>query len=180
VNPSIQLRFEGGLLRVLTPADIHPMYISGLNDPQVNRYLDVVKRIPQTLESVCEFVRSNLEAQNGLLLGIWLDGETQHCGTLRIHGIDSYHRTAYVGICLFDRSVWGKRIGTKAIHAATEWALKNLDLRWMEAGAFEQNIASQKAFLAAGYDWVFDIREKLLLEGNAATVKVFAARRSKD
>jgi hypothetical protein len=44
VNPSIQLRFEGGLLRVLTPADIHPMYISGLNDPQVNRYLDVVKK----------------------------------------------------------------------------------------------------------------------------------------
>ena len=49
-------------------------------------------------------------------------------------------------------------------------------LRWIEAGAYEQNIASQRAFLSAGYVWVYDVPEKYLLDGVPVTVKFYAAR----
>jgi hypothetical protein len=36
--------------------------------------------------------------------------------------------------------------------------------------------ASQKAFLAAGYEWIYDVQDKYILEGSPTTVKVFDAR----
>jgi RimJ/RimL family protein N-acetyltransferase len=164
----------------LLPGDVHEGYVAGLNDPEVNRYLDGVRRTLQTAESVTYFVQANLSSTNGVLWGIWESGSQKHCGTVRLHSIDSYHKTAQIGVCIFDKLAWGKRIGSKAIAAVTEWGLHDFGLRWIEAGAYKQNVSSQKAFLAAGYEWVFDIPGKYLFEGEPANVKVFAARNAKN
>lgn len=176
LSPEIVLEFAGGSLRPLTTEDVHPGYVSGLNDPEVNRYLDGVKRSAQTDQSVIEFVRHNQQAADAVLFGIWQTGAKLHCGTVRLHGIEQWHKTAHIGICLFDRAAWGIRLGSKAVEVATRWALERLGLRWIEAGAYYENIASQKTFLAAGYDWIYDVPDKYLFEGKPAVVKVFAAR----
>jgi ribosomal-protein-alanine N-acetyltransferase len=176
LNPEIVLDFSGGYLRPLRLEDLHPGYVAGLNDPEVNRYLDGVNRVPQTEPSVAEFVKQNQQSENAVLFGVWLIGAQHHCGTVRLHGIESHHRTAHIGICLFDKSVWGKKLGSKAIEAVTRWALDKLKLRWIEAGAYSENIASQKAFLAAGYEWIYDIPDKYIFEEKPSTVKVYAAR----
>lgn len=176
MSPEFLLEFEGVYLRPLKPEDVHPGYVSGLNDPDVNRYLDGVKRTKQTEQSVVEFVRHNQQSVNAFLFGVWQDGDARHCGTVRLHGIDQYHKTAHIGICMFDKSVWGKRLGSKAIMAVTRWAFDTLGLRWVEAGAYLENVASQKTFLAAGYEWIYDVPGKYILEGKPAMVKVFAAR----
>lgn len=176
MNFEIELRFSGGYLRVLKPDDVHYGYVSGLNDPEVNRYLDGVRRVTQTEHSVVEFVQNDLMASNAVLFGIWLEGGEQHCGTIRLHSIENYHKTAYIGACLFQKEAWGKRLGSKSIDAVTRWAFDTLDLRWIEAAAYKQNLASQKAFLAAGYEWIYDISDKYLLNGIPTEVKVFASR----
>ena len=158
--------------------DIHPGYVAGLNDPEVNRYLVGVKQAIQTRQTVVDFVMHNQQASNAVLFGIWLIGGERHCGTVRLHGIEHYHKTAHIGVCLFDKSTWGKRVGSKSIKAATKWAFDTLGLRWIEAGAYSENIASQKTFLAAGYECVYDISDKYILEGKPAKVRVFAARSS--
>lgn len=178
MTPDNPLRFSGGWLRPLNLDDVHPGYVAGLNDPDVNRYLDEVKRSTQTLKSVSDFVRSNSDSPNCILWGIWLEGSKFHCGTVRLHGIDTHHGIALIGVCLFDKAVWGKRIGSKAISAVTKWALNRLKLRWIEAGAYDENLSSQKAFLAAGYDWICDIPGKHLFEGKPTVVKIFVARRN--
>jgi ribosomal-protein-alanine N-acetyltransferase len=176
MNPEVILKFEGGYLRPLKAEDAHAAYVSGLNDLDVNRYLDGVKQTKQTMQSVVDFVVANEASTNSVLWGIWQDNSSNHCGTVRLHGIEYHHKTAHIGVCLFDKSVWGQHLGKKAISAVTRWALDELGLRWVEAGAYQDNIASQKAFLSAGYSWVFDIPGKYILEGKATTVKVFAAR----
>lgn len=173
------LKFEGGYLRPLKIEDVHTGYISGLNDPEVNRYLDGVNRVTQTRESVTDFIKHNNQSTNALLFGIWQEGAANHCGTLRLHGIENYHNTAHIGICLFDKSAWEKKLGSKAIITVTRWAFDTLGLRWVEAGAYLENIASQKTFLAAGYDWIYDVPGKYIFEGNPATVKVFVARNTR-
>ena len=178
VTPEIVLEFTGGYLRPLKLEDAHPGYVSGLNDPEVNRYMEAPKRAVQTEQSVAEFVRHNQQSDSGVLFGIWLNGVHHHCGTTRLHGIDFYHKTAHIGICLFDKSVWGKKLGYKAAEAVTRWAFASLKLRWVEAGANAENIASQKTFLAAGYEWIYDIPGKYILEGKPTTVKVYVARNS--
>ena len=176
MSPEGVLEFEGGYLRPLKLEDVHAGYVSGLNDPGVNRYLDGVKHATQTEQSVVDFVMHNLQSANAVLFGIWLTGDANHCGTVRLHGIEHYHKTAHIGICLFDKLAWGKKLGSKAIMTVTRWAFDALGLRWVEAGAYSENIASQKTFLAAGYEWIYDIQDKYLLEGSPATVRVFVAR----
>lgn len=176
MNPDVTLIFNGGYLRPLTAADVYEGYVSGLNDPAVNRYLDHVKYTRQTRQSVCDFIDANVASDDAVLWGIWQEGAPHPCGTVRLHGIEYRHGTAHIGICIFDKRVWGQRLGSKAIAKVTRWALDVLHLRWVEAGAYAANIASQKAFLVAGYEWVFDIPGKYVLEGEPTTVKVFAAR----
>lgn len=179
MSPDTVLSFLDGHLRVLKPDDVHPGYVSGLNDPEVNRYLDGVKRSEQTAPSVIEFVRFNLESADSLLWGIWQTNADHHCGTIRLHGIEPFHKTAHIGVCLFEKSAWGKHLGSRAINAVTQWALDSLGLRWVEAAAYVDNIASQRAFLAAGYCWIYDVPGKFVLEGLPTTAKVYVARNAK-
>jgi ribosomal-protein-alanine N-acetyltransferase len=176
MSPDVVLNFEGGYLRPLTTADVHAAYVSGLNDPDVNRYLDGVKHTVQTTQTVTDFVAASEASSNSVLWGIWQENARNHCGTVRLHGIEYHHKTAHLGVCLFDKTAWRQQLGKKAISAVTQWAINTLDLRWVEAGAYLDNIASQRTFLSAGYSWVFDIPGKYVLEGKPTTVKVFAAR----
>ncbi len=178
MSPNVVLPIDGGFLRPLIEADVHQGYVDGLNDPQVNRYLDSVKASVQTAESVRGFGTAGRFAFSFFLVGVWEAGPAWHRGTVRLHSIEHRHGTAHIGACIFDRSCWGLGVGSASVRAATDWALSSLGLRWIEAGVFEANIASQRVFLSAGYAWMFDIREKYLLEDQPATVKVYARRAS--
>lgn len=179
MNPAVSLPVDGGFLRPLIEPDVHQAYVDGLNDPHVNRFLDGVKSSLQTIQSASDFVAADRASPSSVLWGVWVDGHANHVGTVRLHGIEHRHGTAHIGVCIFDRQYWGRGLGSAAIGAVTRWALDSLELRWIEACAYEANVASQRAFLSAGYAWVFDIPGKYLLEGEPTTVKVFAARRQK-
>lgn len=175
MSPELVLKFDGGFLRALKPADVHAGYVAGLNDPEVNRFLEL-KYSKQTPESVAQFVSNDQQSPGAVLWGIWQDAYPDHVGTVRIHGVEYRHRTAHIGVCLFDKRVWGRGLGKKAIATATRWALDELGMRWVEAGVYAGNLSSTKAFLSAGYSWVYDIPDKYLLDDQPATVKIFAVR----
>jgi len=177
MSPEIVLSFNGGHLRPLKTKDIHDGYISGLNDREVNRYLEV-RHTVQTEQSVFKFVQDNQQANDAVLFGIWRDGAQSHCGTLRLHGIEQSTGRAHIGVCIFDKSAWGHRIGSKAIASVTKWAISHLNMRDIEAGAYAENIASQKAFLCAGYEWRCDIPGKFVYEGKPTVVKIYVARKA--
>lgn len=178
LDENLRIKFEGGCLRQLFPSDVHSTYVDGLNDIEVNKYLVSVRQNHQIFKGVTEFVQSDLSSKNSILFGIWADGMTEHCGTIRLHGIEDVHKTAHIGICLFDKTVWGNKIGVKSLTVVTQWVFETLKIRWVEAGIYAENIASEKAFLSAGYKWIYDIPDKYLFEGSPAKVKIFAARNS--
>lgn len=170
------LVFDGGYLRTLKPEDVHSGYVSGLNDHAVNKYLDGVKRTEQTTRGVVEFIRNNREATDSVLWGIWESDSNVNCGSIRLHAIDHFHKTAVIGICLFNKSSWGKGLGSKTIRTVTQWAQNSIGLRWIEAGVYADNIASQKTFLSAGYELAYEISGKYLLEDRSAVVKMYVAK----
>lgn len=176
MSPEAVLEFDGGYVGPLRPEDVHPAYIAGLNDTEVNRYLVGVKYTTQTQENVVDFVKSNIDSASSVLFGIWEGKNPRHCGTIRLHGIENFHRTAHIGVCLFDKSAWGKHLGLKAITCVTQWSFETLKLRWVEAGIYDGNIASQKTFVTAGYQWVYDVADKYIFEASPTLVKVYAAR----
>lgn len=174
-NRKIELHFDNVSLRTLAPNDVHQKYIDGLNDHHTNKYLVGVRNNHQTKEIIEKYVQQNLDSDYDILFGVWIDGYDEFCGTVRLHSIEYVHRTAHIGVCLFDSNVRGRGIGKNAIKAATEWALRSLRLRWIEAGIYEENIVSCKAFESAGYEKMFSIKNKYLYEDKPATVEIYAA-----
>lgn len=178
MNLELILHFTGGYLRPLMVEDIHEKYISGLNDPEVNRYLEV-RHEHQSEQSVARFIQSNQQASDAVLFGIWFRDQNHHCGTLRLHGINATKEFARIGICIFNKQAWGKRLGTNAIFTATNWAFEGLGINCIEARAYYENVASQRAFLSSGYRWVQDIEVQVNLQ-DKRIVKSYLAQRNLD
>lgn len=175
-SDGLVLKFRGGVVRPLRVEDVHPGYVTGLNDPVVNRFLVNVRQRVQTMETVTEFVRRNRESDTAILFGVWETAVGEHCGTVRLYDIEYTNRTAYIGICLFDKRVWGRGLAVNVLTVITGWAFDELGLRWVEAGMYAENLASERAFRAAGYAWAYDVADKYLLNGKPAPVKFYAAR----
>lgn len=176
MNPKIRLEFDGGYLQPLCTEDVNDRYLEGINDPEVNQFLVGVKIKHQNRETLEKFISENENSSNSVLFGIWIDGQQDFSGTVRVHNIEYVFRTAHIGICLFDKTAWGYGVGHKAIFTVTKWCHKSLELRWVEAGTYDENIASKSCFLKAGYEWVADIKDKYLLDGRNATINIYAAK----
>lgn len=150
--PTSLIDIPGGFIRPLHESDVTDDYVCGLNDTEVNRYLEV-RHITQTYTTVTNFVRLNRRAKDMVLWGIWLERESQArlVGTLRLHGVDFKKNLGYLGICLFDKSTWGKGLGVLAITKVTACIFETTQLETIQVSVDSQNTASQKAFLKAGY-----------------------------
>jgi RimJ/RimL family protein N-acetyltransferase len=139
-------------LRPLTIADTTDEYVDGLNNSKVNRFLVEAKRQKHNRESVYSFIEANQSDPNALLLGIFIKNHPQpFIGTIRISGISDYHFCGNIGICFFRVAIWGRGYGGEAIEAAKRMAFQKMGLRYLEAGVYQQNIGSIKAFRNGGF-----------------------------
>lgn len=154
MSPEITLYIRSGFLRPMHETDVTNDYVLGLNDQQVNRYLEV-RHYPQTYESVLSFVRKNKNSSDMILWGIWYGNQTKEnlVGTIRLHRGYAVRSLWNIGICLFAKTVWGKGIGSQTISRITEWALNNQDIHCLQAGVHLENIGSQQAFVRARYQF---------------------------
>ena len=151
--PETLITIAGGCIKQLKLEDISEVYVDGLNDPVVNQFLSI-KDTEQTLETVSEFVQLNEEAVDGVLWGIWMNDPNRLVGSVRLHGIVSNTGFCHIGICVFDRSAWGRGIASSSITAVTNWAFHCLNLKKIQAGVDPKNIPSRRTFLKAGFQHV--------------------------
>lgn len=149
----------------------------GLNDPTVNTFLEVRHHV-QTHATVTRFVQSNSDATDMILWGIWanVDEIKSLVGTVRLHRINEITQCCDIGICLFQKRIWGKGIGTAAIRATTNWALEELAVDAIYAGIYASNIPSQRAFAAAGYVWSHDT-SSTIDRADPIIARVYVARK---
>ena len=173
LKQGLRIEFPGGYLRPLAPPDVYPAYVDGLNDPDVNRFLVHVRKVRQTTDMVTQYVEQNLHAADAVLFGIWMNGEDDHCGTVRLHDLDPGHAPAHIGICIFERRKWGAGVGASAIRAVSTWACRFLGLTAIEAGVYADNLGSQRAFLSAGYVWRNNVADPFEPGDSTATVRVY-------
>ncbi len=173
LKQGLRIDFPAGYLRPLAPADVHPGYVDGLNDPEVNRFLVHVRKVRQTADMVTQYVEQNFRATEAVLFGIWMTGDERHCGTVRLHDLEPGRGPAHIGICIFERRKWRAGVGAAAIRAVSTWAYGFLGLTAIEAGVYADNLGSQRAFLSAGYVWRKDVPDPFEPGDTAVTVRVY-------
>lgn len=138
------------MFRALTPDDVSARYVEWLNDPEINRYLEVRFK-PQTIATCKQFVEStNVDSAN-YLFGIFNKTNNSHIGNIKLWIFDKNHCSAELGVVIGEKEYWGKGYATEAIKSITQWGFSSTGLKRIEAGCYDSNMGSLRAFLKAGY-----------------------------
>ena len=138
-------------LRRLVPDDVTHEYVSWLNNPAVNQYLEC-RYVVHTIDSVRQYVDYLArEDSDEIMYGIFINSDHRHVGNIKIGPINQKHRHAAVGLLIGDPYYWGKGIATRAIKLVTDILAPRLCIRNLYAGCYSNNIGSYKAFIKAGW-----------------------------
>lgn len=151
-------------LRRLFDADVNERYVSWLNDPEINRYLEV-RNLLNTIESCKEFVESANADPSSHLFGIFDKKNDQHIGNAKLGFINSHYRRGELSLFIGDKKYWGRGVGLQVVNGITEFGFKQLGLHRVAAGCYANNQASLRVFLKAGYTVEGFMREHFLSDG---------------
>lgn len=151
-------------LFLLRPEDVGDAYVSWLNSPTVNRFLET-RFTTHSLESIRDFVAAALASPDVLFLGIRSESLGRHVGNIKLGPINRPHQTADIGILVGDPAAWGRGIATAAIELLVEIARDELQLRKLTAGCYASNVGSRRAFEKAGFSFEGTRPAQFLLDG---------------
>ena len=135
-------------LRPLTLADESENYLSWLNTPETNKYLETRR---STMEELREYLTARVDSPNVYFAGVF-DTETgQHIGNVKLEPIDWKKKSAVFGILIGNQAYRGKGIGTEATKLIVKHAFENLGLLEIELGVIGENLAGCRAYEKAGF-----------------------------
>jgi len=147
-------------LRTLSAADVTPRYVAWVNDPAINRYLEV-RWQPQTPESVGAFVASHNNVAS-FLFGIFTPDAT-HIGNFSLT-TEPQHRRGLVGVMIGDKDYWGAGVVLETRAAILDFCFDSLHLEKVSAGCYASNRAAIYNFRRQA--WQLDgVRKRHAVDG---------------
>jgi len=151
-------------LRNLLKEDVSEKYVSWLNDPDVNKYLEV-RQSEQTIESCIKFIQNCNDDPCSNLFGIFEKENGEHIGNAKIGFINKHYQRGQISLFIGEKIFWGKGYSTEVVKALTEHGFNRLGLHRLEAGCYEDNLASLRVFLKNGYAVEGFFRNHFLVNG---------------
>jgi ribosomal-protein-alanine N-acetyltransferase len=163
------LTTERLLLRALEPADLNATYLSWLNDPAVNRYLET-RFLPQTMEALQGYWQAHRDDSSSPWFAICLQADGRHIGNIKLGPIQWLHRRADLSLFIGDPTCWGKGYASEGIAVVRDWAFAELDLQKLNAGIYAGNLGSRRAFEKCGFSLEGTLRAEVVSRGERLDV----------
>jgi RimJ/RimL family protein N-acetyltransferase len=151
-------------LRPLTFADVTEAYWRWMNDTEVTRHLEC-RLQTHTLESLREYVSRFQNDPDNLLLAIVLKRGEHHIGNIKLGPVNWTHRFADVGLLIGAKECWDQGYATEAIRLLRRYAFEEVGLHKLQAGCYDTNPGSARAFQKAGFVKEGHRRAQYLCEG---------------
>ena len=126
------------MLRPLLEKDFNETYLGWLNDPEVNRYLEV-RFIKSTIKNTRKFVRS-FDNKDKFIFGIYTLNKKQHIGNIALY--TNNHNIAHFGYLIGEKDYWGTRAAVEAVTLLLDFAFNKLNIRKVWGGVYLNNISS--------------------------------------
>ncbi|MCI5157191.1 MAG: N-acetyltransferase [Candidatus Electrothrix sp. AUS1_2] len=149
-------------LRPLSAKDVSHKYVSWLNNREINKYLEARFKY-HTIAETKSFVEEMNRNPDIYLFGIFIN--KQHVGNVKLGPIDRNHLLANIGLLIGETDYWGKGVASEVIQAVVTFAFEELGLQKIDAGCYESNIASKKAFINAGFEVEGFLKSHVVSEG---------------
>lgn len=142
---------------------ISDRYIGWLNNPQVNRFLEV-RFVHQTRDTVLEYVRAFNSDKEKYLWMIYHTGGDEPVGTASLDQINRRHGTGIIGVMIGEPAYWGKGASAGSIQLMTEFAFNMLKLRRLMAGSYATNHGMNFTYKQLGWTLEGKLRKAYLQE----------------
>lgn len=138
---------------------ITPEYISWLNDPEVNKFLDTGRFpivasdvfAPKDEKNLMFMIIANFEIGD-------IDGKrypsknlSKYIGTCSLHKIDWINRKGEIGYMIGNKQYWGHGVGTEVVGLLTDYGFNRLNLNKLVAGVVGGNAGSIEVLERNGY-----------------------------
>ena len=146
MRKKIKLNNKRILIKNLVLKDCNLSYVKWLNDPNINKWLEVRWK-KQDIKSVKQFVKKMNKSKNNYLLGIFLKKDKKHIGNIKIGNIDYNNKSAEIGFFIGEKKYQGLGIASKSIKLVCNYCFRSLKLKYLFGQVYEKNIASQKCFI---------------------------------
>lgn len=159
-------------LYTLDSNTVSEKYISWLNQPDVNRYLEL-RFLKNDRQSTVAYVEEMSSSSENYFFGIYLSNSGTHIGNIKLGPIDFNHLSATIGIMIGDGNFWGQGYATEAIELLKEFAFKRLNLLKLNAGCYSSNVGSTKAFLKAGFSQEGLQKSQVICDGARSDVILY-------
>lgn len=157
---------------VLDPNFITEKYVDWLNQPHINRYLEL-RFFKNDRQSTASFVEGLNSSAENYFFGIYLNNSGTHIGNIKLGPIDFNHLSATIGILIGDTNFWCQGYATEAIELLKEFAFKRLNLLKLNAGCYSCNVGSAKAFLKAGFSQEGLQKSQVICDGARSDVILY-------
>lgn len=164
------------MLRQLNREDLTAEYVSWMNDPEVNQFLET-RFLPQTYESIVDYWDNHRDDTGSPWFAMVSRHNKKHIGNIKLGPINRNHQTADISLFIGDKNSWGKGYATQAIILLSEWAFSTLNLRKLKAGVYSGNYGSRRAFEKAGFDLEATLRKDVFYKGEYIDVWQFSKTR---
>jgi len=132
----------------LTVEDITDEYVSWLNDPIVNQYLEV-RHKKQTKETVSDYVSSFYKQEEKYIWGVYHD--TKMIGTTTLYSFDRVRGNVEIGMMIGDTDYWGKLASDSAYKFVLGFAFNELNMDSATGGCYDTNLGIIFTFKKMGF-----------------------------
>ena len=102
------------MLRQLNREDLTAEYVSWMNDPEVNQFLET-RFLPQTYESILNYWDNHRDDACSPWFAMVSKFNEKHIGNIKLGPINRNHQTADISLFIGDKNSWGKGYATQAI-----------------------------------------------------------------
>lgn len=158
-------------IQMITKADVNSSYISWLNDPETNKYLEVRHR-SISLEEQMDYIDS-FDQKEKVIFGIYPVATMEMIGTISLN-IDILHNKGVYGYLIGEKEYLGTSAGIDACCLLMDYAFYELKLDKVTGGVYANNIGSLFNFKKLGFVKEGVLKKEYLLDGERVDAAVFA------
>ena len=154
------------VLRDIRIEDISREYVEWLNNPEINRFLEI-RFTPQDYETVKAYVEEKLhDTRTTKHFGVYdLKGQ-RLIGTVTLPHIDWNHSCGDISFVVGHLGVQGQGYATEAVHGVAYYMFRECGLVKLWGGFYGGNGASERVFLKNGFHREGRVRGKYLNHEN--------------
>ncbi len=130
-------------LTMLTKKNITNDYVSWLNDPEINQFLES-RFQKHTIESLEKFFYETDQRDDIYFFAINHKDHNLHIGNIKIGPIDYSNNCTSVGYIIGNKNFHGQGFASESLKRVCEFCFHDLDLFFIDAGVVATNKASIK------------------------------------